>query len=168
MWAGGWTAGRTVPLEVWGPSGTREDMGTKYAVKRLLDAYNWDYMTRAVTINRGRVVVQGPVSQLRPQRDAVKILTDDQERAAETLRLHLGADIVRWDEGYLVVQAAEGVVPEVVHWLVAGGVAVRAVVPASEQGLEDYFLELTEADGGRLQPKKRCAGIARLLPGGRR
>jgi ribonuclease Z len=51
LWAGGWTAGRTVPLEVWGPSGAREDMGTKYAVENFLKAYNWDYMTRAVTIN---------------------------------------------------------------------------------------------------------------------
>jgi ribonuclease Z len=51
LWAGGWTAGRTVPLEVWGPSGAREDMGTKYAVEKLLQAYNWDYMTRAVTIS---------------------------------------------------------------------------------------------------------------------
>jgi ribonuclease Z len=50
IWAGGWTAGRTVPLEVWGPSGAREDMGTKYAVEHMLKAYNWDYMTRAVTI----------------------------------------------------------------------------------------------------------------------
>jgi ribonuclease Z len=51
MWAGGWTAGRKVPLEVWGPSGAREEMGTRYAVEHLLKAYNWDYMTRAVTIN---------------------------------------------------------------------------------------------------------------------
>jgi len=51
LWAGGWTAGRTVPLEVWGPSGARDDMGTKHAVENLLDAYNWDYMTRAVTIS---------------------------------------------------------------------------------------------------------------------
>ena len=51
LWAGGWTAGRTVPLEVWGPSGAREDMGTRYAVENLLRAYNWDYMTRAVTIS---------------------------------------------------------------------------------------------------------------------
>ncbi|MHC4946193.1 MAG: guanitoxin biosynthesis MBL fold metallo-hydrolase GntH [Planctomycetota bacterium] len=51
LWAGGWTSGRTVPLEVWGPSGAREDMGTKYAVEHFLKAYNWDYMTRAVTIN---------------------------------------------------------------------------------------------------------------------
>jgi ribonuclease Z len=51
LWAGGWTAGRTVPLEVWGPSGAREDMGTKYAVENMLRAYNWDYMTRAANIN---------------------------------------------------------------------------------------------------------------------
>ena len=51
LWAGGWTAGRTVPLDVWGPSGAREDMGTKYAVDHFLKAFNWDYMTRAATIN---------------------------------------------------------------------------------------------------------------------
>ncbi len=51
LWAGGWTAGRTKPLEVWGPSGAREDMGTKFAVEHMLKAYNWDYMTRAVTIS---------------------------------------------------------------------------------------------------------------------
>jgi ribonuclease Z len=51
LWAGGWTSGRTVPLEVWGPSGAREDMGTKYAIEHFMRAFNWDYMTRAVTIN---------------------------------------------------------------------------------------------------------------------
>ena len=51
LWAGGWTAGRTVPLEVWGPSGAREDMGTKYAVEHFMQTYNWDYMTRAAKIS---------------------------------------------------------------------------------------------------------------------
>jgi ribonuclease Z len=51
IWAGGWTAGRTGPLEVWGPSGAREDMGTKYAIEHFLKAYNWDYMTRAAMIS---------------------------------------------------------------------------------------------------------------------
>jgi ribonuclease Z len=51
LWAGGWTGGRTVPLEVWGPSGSREDMGTAHFVKHFLQAYNWDYMTRAAKIN---------------------------------------------------------------------------------------------------------------------
>ncbi len=30
LWAGGWTAGRSQPLKVWGPSGTRPEMGTKH------------------------------------------------------------------------------------------------------------------------------------------
>jgi ribonuclease Z len=51
LWAGGWTGGRTVPLEVWGPSGAREDMGTAYFVDHFLKAYNWDYMTRAAKIS---------------------------------------------------------------------------------------------------------------------
>ena len=50
LWAGGWTAGRPVPLEVWGPSGKTKDMGTKYAVEHFLKAYNWDYVTRAYKI----------------------------------------------------------------------------------------------------------------------
>lgn len=50
LWAGGWTAGRPVPLELWGPSGATEDMGTAYAVEHFLKAYNWDYVTRAFKI----------------------------------------------------------------------------------------------------------------------
>ncbi|MHC4992549.1 MAG: MBL fold metallo-hydrolase, partial [Planctomycetota bacterium] len=51
IWAGGWTGGRTGPLEVWGPSGSREDMGTAWAIDGFMKAYNWDYVTRAVKIN---------------------------------------------------------------------------------------------------------------------
>jgi ABC-2 type transport system ATP-binding protein len=47
--------------------------------------------TRAVIIDRGRVVVQGPVSELRPKGLAVKVMTDDQARAAETARAAFGA-----------------------------------------------------------------------------
>ncbi|WP_420338433.1 guanitoxin biosynthesis MBL fold metallo-hydrolase GntH [Roseibium sp.] len=50
LWAGGWTAGRPGPLEVWGPSGQTEDMGTAYAIDGLLRAFNWDYQTRAYKI----------------------------------------------------------------------------------------------------------------------
>ena len=124
--------------------------------------------TRAVIINKGRVVVQGPVSELRPKDDAVKVLTGDQGRAAEVLRGQFGAGGVVEDDGYLVVKADEGAVPEMVRRLVSGGVDVRAVVPAPEQGLEDFFLELTGTDGEGTAPKKRRAGLARLLPGGRR
>jgi ABC-2 type transport system ATP-binding protein len=123
--------------------------------------------TRAVIINKGRVVVQGPVSELRPRNDAVKVLTGDQGRAVEVLRGHFGAGGVVEDESYLVVKADEDAVPEMVRRLVADGVEVRAVVPASEQGLEDFFLELTYDAGEPARGKKR-AGLARLLPGGRR
>jgi ribonuclease Z len=51
LWAGGWTAGRPNALRVWGPSGAREDMGTKYAMDSFLKHANWDYMTRAVMIS---------------------------------------------------------------------------------------------------------------------
>ncbi|UCE87612.1 MAG: MBL fold metallo-hydrolase, partial [Deltaproteobacteria bacterium] len=51
LWAGGWTGGRTGPLQVWGPSGARPDMGTKHAIEHFLQTYNWDYMTRAAAIS---------------------------------------------------------------------------------------------------------------------
>jgi ribonuclease Z len=51
LWAGGWTAGRPNALRVWGPSGARPDMGTKYAMDNFLKHANWDYMTRAVQIS---------------------------------------------------------------------------------------------------------------------
>ena len=50
LWAGGWTAGRPVPLEIWGPSGMTEDMGTAYAIDHFLKANNWDKQTREFKI----------------------------------------------------------------------------------------------------------------------
>jgi hypothetical protein len=44
---------------------------------------------------------------------------------------------------------------------------VRAVVPAPEQGLEDFFLELTRDDAGEPARGRRRTGLARLLPRGR-
>ena len=46
LWAGGWTAGRTSSLKIWGPSGATEEMGTKYAVENFLRTFNWDLQTR--------------------------------------------------------------------------------------------------------------------------
>jgi len=50
LWAGGWTSGRTIPLEIWGPNGAVPEMGTKYAVDHFLQAYNWDNMTRLANL----------------------------------------------------------------------------------------------------------------------
>ena len=101
---------------------------------------------RAAIMSKGRVVVQGPVSTLRPISNTVKILTDDQAKALETVRRLVGPGKVREDEGYLVVEGADGnddLVPELVRRMVHDGIAVRAVVPAMDQSLEDMFLELT-------------------------
>ncbi len=46
LWAGGWTAGRPNALQVWGPSGREEEMGTRYAMENFLRFVNWDRVTR--------------------------------------------------------------------------------------------------------------------------
>ncbi len=113
--------------------------------------------TRAIIIDRGRVVVQGPVAELRPEGLAVKVMTDDQTKAAETARAMFGARAVSEDDGYLVVQAGEDV-PALVRRLVADDLAVRSVIPAADQGLEDYFLELTAR--GMRPPEEEPSGPA--------
>jgi ribonuclease Z len=51
LWAGGWTAGRSRPLQVWGPSGARPEMGTKHSMEHFLEFAKWDFQTRAVNIS---------------------------------------------------------------------------------------------------------------------
>ena len=59
LWAGGWTAGRPGPLEIWGPSGEIPEMGTKYAIDGFMQANNWDFQTRAYKITPipGKIMV---------------------------------------------------------------------------------------------------------------
>ena len=60
LWAGGWTAGRTGPLKIWGPTGQTEEMGTKYAVDHFLKSFNWDAVTRNFVLSPepGKITVQ--------------------------------------------------------------------------------------------------------------
>jgi ABC-type multidrug transport system ATPase subunit len=101
---------------------------------------------RAAILVKGRMVVQGPVSQLRPTSNRVKVLTNDQGRAAEILSHLVSADKITIQEDYLFVETPQGSIPEMVRRLVAERVDVQAVVPANEQGLEDMFLELTASE----------------------
>ncbi len=124
---------------------------------------------RAIIIDRGHVVVQGPVSELRPKGLAVKVMTDDQDKAAETARSLFGTAMVAKDDGYLVVKAGDDV-PELVRRLVADDLSVRSVVPATDQGLEDFFLELTASDETQARSTARpksLAGLARRVTGRR-
>jgi hypothetical protein len=85
----------------------------------------------------------------------VRVLTSDQGKAGEVLRGLFGAAAVKEDEGYLMVNADDDGVPEMVRRLVADSLDVKAVVPAPEQGLEDFFLQLTESDNEAPARKKR-------------
>jgi ABC-type multidrug transport system ATPase subunit len=105
---------------------------------------------RAVIMRKGRMVVQGPISDLRPAGHSVKVLTNNQNRALEIVGNMAAPGSFRRDEEYIVVDSGEGFVPELVRRLVAADIDVQAVVPAFEQGLEDMFLGLTanvEEDG---------------------
>ena len=51
VWAGGWTAGRSQSLKVWGPSGDTPEMGTKAAIEGLYKHYMWDWKTRDSLLN---------------------------------------------------------------------------------------------------------------------
>ena len=101
---------------------------------------------RAAILRKGRLIAQGPVSDLHPTGSSVKVLTGNQGKTLEIMRGLVPAESIREDEGYLVLESAEGLVPELVRRLVADQVDVMAVVPATEQGLEDMFLELTGRD----------------------
>jgi ribonuclease Z len=43
---GGWQNGRSIPLEVWGPSGTRAELGTRAAIEHVLGMFLWDYTSK--------------------------------------------------------------------------------------------------------------------------
>jgi len=42
LWIGGLKANRTYPLRVWGPSGSKPELGTKYAIEHMLKMYTWE------------------------------------------------------------------------------------------------------------------------------
>ncbi len=120
--------------------------------------------TRAAIVNHGHVVVEGPVADLRPQGMAVKLMVDDHTRAAEVVAQLPGAPPFLLEGDHLVVTMPDDQVPDLVRGLVAADVAVRAVVPAPERGLEDVFLELMGEDevarpsGGSTAARPRRGG----------
>jgi len=98
LWAGGWTAGRTVPLEIYGPSGAREDMGTKYAVEHFLKAYNWDNMTR--------------LANLPSQPGKINVHEFDYKAENQTIYEENGVTIKTWP----AIHAGDGSVSMALYW----------------------------------------------------
>jgi ribonuclease Z len=42
LWIGGLKGNRTYPLRVWGPSGSKPELGTKYAMEHMRKMYTWE------------------------------------------------------------------------------------------------------------------------------
>jgi len=97
-------------------------------------------------LRKGRMIVQGPVSQLRPASSRVKLRTDDQARASQVMGQVIPSEKILEEGGYLVAETAPDQIPEIVQRLVNERIQVQAVIPTNEQGLEDMFLELTAAE----------------------
>ena len=123
LWAGGWTAGRTSPLEVWGPSGAREDMGTSYAVEHMLKAYNWDYMTRAVALN--------------PTPGEISVTEFDYKGLNEVVYEHDGVTIRSWP----CIHAGDGPISYALEWngfkvVIGGDTAPNTWYPEFAKGAD--------------------------------
>lgn len=116
---------------------------------------------RAAVVSRGRLIRQGPVSELHPASSGVKIKTTDQHRTWEILKPLVGSAFITQDEDYIKIQASDDTIPDLVERLVADGARIQAVIPAIEQSLEDMFLELTGGDGDQ---QGRDATIPILSP----
>lgn len=51
LWIGGVTSNRQRPLRIWGPSGSKKELGTKYMVERMKEMYTWDQASRLGNVN---------------------------------------------------------------------------------------------------------------------
>jgi ribonuclease Z len=47
FWLGGTVMNRLVPLRIWGPTGSKPEMGTKYCMEKMQEMYKWDIGTRS-------------------------------------------------------------------------------------------------------------------------
>jgi ribonuclease Z len=59
LWVGGTINNRTVPLRIWGPSGSKPEFGTKAAIEGLRNFYHWDIETR-----KGAFVASGQILEV--------------------------------------------------------------------------------------------------------
>ena len=95
----------------------------------------------------GRLVADGPPSKLRPAANRLRIEVDDEAKARAILDSIEGARLDAGDpeqRGVLRVELAPPATAAGLNGaLVAGGVAVSALVPEQES-LEDVFVKLVE------------------------
>jgi ABC-2 type transport system ATP-binding protein len=101
---------------------------------------------RVAIVDRGKVVYEGALSDLRRQGGTgYRLRTSDDRRALELLRAQPGVEHATGDEHGLRFQAQEHDVGAVSLALGAAGVAILALMPELAT-LEDLFFRLTEGD----------------------
>lgn len=107
LWAGGWTAGRTGALKIWGPSGATPEMGTKYAVEHFLKSFNWDLQTRNFKLN--------------PAPGKIEVIEFDYRKENQVVYQENGVTIRSWP----AIHAGDGPVSYALEWkgmkIVIGG-----------------------------------------------
>ncbi len=137
------------------PAGMREvrdllrdfaDGGTTVFVSSHLLAEVEAMCDRVGVLSRGRLVAEGPPSALGGPSEYLRIEADDAAKGAEILRAMPGVAAADADGRLLRVRLDGASAAAVNAALVAGGIAVSALVPERES-LEDVFLSLVEDRG---------------------
>jgi ABC-2 type transport system ATP-binding protein len=101
---------------------------------------------RVAIVDRGRVVYEGALTDLRRQGGAgYRLRTGDDARALEIARHQEGIEEARLDDGGLSLQAEERHVGELSLALGRAGVAILSLTPELAT-LEDLFFRLTEEE----------------------
>jgi len=135
------------------PQGTREvrillrrlaDEGTTVFVSSHLLAEVEAMCDRVGVLARGRLVAEGPPSNLRPSGTRVRVDVDDAERAMRVASSLEGVEARRDGAGTLTASLAPPATASSLNAaLVSAGVQVSALIPVHES-LEDVFVELVE------------------------
>ena len=101
---------------------------------------------RVGVLARGRLVAEGPPSNLRPASDRLRIEVDDRPRAERMLAAIDGVSVDGDPTAALRVRLAAPATPAAVNAaLVGAGLQVSALVPEHDS-LEDVFVSLVEGE----------------------
>ncbi len=58
LWVGGVVSNRQRPLRVWGPSGSKPEYGTKYALEKMQEMLTWDAASRLGNVNTKGFIIE--------------------------------------------------------------------------------------------------------------
>jgi ABC-2 type transport system ATP-binding protein len=106
-----------------------------------------DVCNRVAIVNRGRIVYEGEIADLkRAAGMSYRLSTTDDVRALAVCQAQPGIEDVRGGEAVTFTAAADSVAP-LSRALVEAGALIRSLVP-QRATLEELFFSLTEAGGG--------------------